>query len=132
MTKILVVDDEEVLLRMYVYEFTHSGFEVNVARDGGEVFTIIKEFKPDFILLDIMLPSLDGIAVFQRLLSTDATKNIPVGFLSALGKEIADFVGDDKEIIKKAVFFMQKDKYTPKQIASEVRKYLDKKNLLTK
>lgn len=76
------------------------------------------------ILLDVMMPTMDGIAFFKELLDDDKINRIPVGFVSALGRDIADFVGKDKEILGKAVFFLEKDTYTPKQVADEVEKHL--------
>lgn len=122
MRKILIVEDEIILSEMYKMEFTHRNFEVFVAQDGEAAMNIARNRRPDFILLDIMLPMVDGIALFKKFLEDSEIRSIPVGFLSALGKDIAEFVGHDKEILSKAAFFMQKEKYTPKEVAEEVEK----------
>lgn len=76
------------------------------------------------LLLDIMLPGLDGISLYKKLLSNEVTSQIPVGFISALGKDIEEFVGVEREILHKAAFFLQKDKYSPKQIVETVKNRL--------
>lgn len=128
MSKILLVEDEESLSNMYAFELVRRNFELMTASDGQEALMVARGNKPDFIILDIMLPKIDGIGVFKELLREPTTQNIPVGFLSALGKDIADFVGEDRDILSKAEFFLQKDKCTPQQVVDEVEKALKKSN----
>lgn len=128
MYKILLVEDEELISNMYRFELFQRNFDVVLAKDGEEALFKVRSEMPDFILLDVMLPRIDGIAFFKELLRDEKIKRIPVGFVSALGHDIADFVGQDCETVEKAVFFLEKDAYTPKQVVDEVEKYLSGKS----
>jgi two-component system OmpR family response regulator len=79
--RLLLVDDEDNLRSMLEAALRHSGFEVHPAANGRDALDAVPEFKPDLIVLDVMLPDLDGFTVCQRLRSTgDRT---PVLFLTA-------------------------------------------------
>ncbi|MBI4345995.1 MAG: response regulator [Elusimicrobia bacterium] len=81
-TKVLAIDDEEdyrVILRDVLGE---AGFEVRLAVDGSEGLAALKQFKPDVILCDWMMPKLDGQAFVAQLRSEPATKSIPVIMLT--------------------------------------------------
>jgi CheY-like chemotaxis protein len=88
--KILVVDDEEAvrdLCTACIHHALGSNCEVVQARDGEEAIAAAEREDPDLILLDIMMPGLDGFEVCRRLKSTPRTRGIPVVFLTALGEE---------------------------------------------
>lgn len=86
--KILFVDDEETFAKMMKIVLEESGeYEIKVETKGAKVVSTAKEFKPDLILLDIIMPDLDGCEVLQRLQEEDSLKNIPVVFLTALVRE---------------------------------------------
>lgn len=127
MRQVLIIEDDESLERVYGYELAHNGFEVEIAINGQDASDKIKERKPDFILSDIVLPDTDGIVFFTKLSENPDTANIPVGFISALGREIVDFNEEQRRVLEKGVFYMQKDKYTPQQIANEIIKYFASK-----
>lgn len=118
--RILICEDEDVLSRLFEREFVHNDFEVDCAHDGLEAVRKALFEKYDFILIDIMMPNLDGISVYKKLLESPSYSNAPVGFLSALGKDISRFVGDDEAIIAKAKFYFSKDLVTPQQIVDAV------------
>ncbi len=118
--RILICEDEDVLSRLFEREFVHNDFEVDCAHDGLEAVRKALFEKYDFILIDIMMPNLDGISVYKKLLESPNYSNAPVGFLSALGKDISRFVGDDEAIIAKAKFYFSKDLVTPQQIVDAV------------
>jgi two-component system, OmpR family, response regulator len=80
-TKVLVVDDESNITDLVATVLRYEGFEVQTARTGREALRVVGAFKPDLVVLDIMLPDLDGFEV-QRHLSSDAGK-VPVVFLTA-------------------------------------------------
>lgn len=66
--KILVVDDDENIRELYCFLFEKSGeYDVRYARDGEEAFTVFDEFHPDLILLDVMMPKVDGLQVLKKL-----------------------------------------------------------------
>lgn len=88
---ILVVDDEEDLLELLRYDLTRQGFRVICASTGEEALSVARSEIPDLILLDLMLPGLDGLQVTRRLKEDPGTRNIPVAMLTARGEE-ADIV----------------------------------------
>lgn len=86
-TTILVVEDEEPIVTMLRYNLEKEGFKVYSAMDGEEGLLMVKEKKPDVMVLDWMLPSMSGIEVCRQLRRDHNTRNIPVIMLSARGEE---------------------------------------------
>ncbi len=82
-TKILVVDDEEHIVELLKFNLDLKGYEVVVAYDGLDGFIKTKELKPDLILLDRMLPNMDGIEVLRRIREDESVKDIPIIMLTA-------------------------------------------------
>lgn len=89
--KILVVDDEEDLLELLRYDLSREGFSVICASTGEEALEKTGSENPDLILLDLMLPGLDGLQVTRRLKEDPKTRDIPIAMLTARGEE-ADIV----------------------------------------
>jgi CheY-like chemotaxis protein len=81
---ILIVDDEGDFIELVKFRLSALGCEFLVANDGLHALSQAREFKPDLILLDILLPDLDGISVCEILKRQPATKKIPIIFMSAL------------------------------------------------
>lgn len=81
--KILVVEDEESLLKLESILLTSKGYEVRGVQNGLLALEAIAEEKPDLVLLDIMLPEIDGFEVCRRIKSQDETRHIPVIMLTA-------------------------------------------------
>ena len=81
--KILIVEDEESLLKLESILLTSKGYDVRGVSNGREALEAIAEEKPDLVLLDIMLPEIDGFEVCQRIKENPATKEIPVVMLTA-------------------------------------------------
>lgn len=84
MKKILVVDDEKSVVDVLTKKLQLEGYEVGVAYDGQEALNKIAKEKYDLILLDIIMPVLDGMSVLRRLKADEATKNIPIIVLTNL------------------------------------------------
>ena len=82
--KILVVDDLPDNLRLLSNLLVQAGYDVRRAPDGAIALQNVPRFKPDLIMLDIMMPDLDGYEVCQQLKADPATRDIPIIFLSAL------------------------------------------------
>lgn len=80
--RILVVDDEEVSLALLATKFERSGYEVEKARDGVEALHKVHTFKPDLILLDVMMPRMDGYETLRHLKSREDTRYLPVIMLT--------------------------------------------------
>lgn len=89
--KILVVDDEEDILELVRYNLSREGYNVLCASTGEEGLNTAKSKLPDLIILDLMLPGIDGLDVARSLKNEENTKNIPVIMLTAKGEE-ADVV----------------------------------------
>jgi len=104
MKKILIVDDEPNIVMSLEYLFKKEGYKVFIARDGEEALATIAKDIPDIVLLDVMMPKVDGYQVIQYLKETDELKNIKVIFLSAKSKamdiEKGLSLGADKYIAK--------------------------------
>ncbi|MCQ4034908.1 response regulator transcription factor [Kaistella montana] len=83
MKKILIADDEHKIVMTLEYAFRKAGYEVFIARDGSEVLEILKEQIPDAILLDVMMPNLDGYSTLTEIKKNEKLSNIKIIFLSA-------------------------------------------------
>jgi len=88
--KILVVDDEPAVTDLLVYNLRKSGYDPLVAADGREALRLARHANPDLILLDLMLPELDGLDVCRELRKTSA---VPIIMITARGEEIDRVVG---------------------------------------
>jgi two-component system phosphate regulon response regulator PhoB len=85
--KILVVDDEEDILELVRYNLAREGYKIFCASSGEEGLKAAKAENPDLIVLDLMLPGIDGIDVTRRLKGDDAMQKIPIVMLTAKGEE---------------------------------------------
>lgn len=86
--KILIVDDEPNIVISLEFLMQQSGYEVDIARDGEEALQKIASFEPDLVLLDIMLPQLNGFEVCQRIRENKQWNQLKIIMLSAKGREI--------------------------------------------
>lgn len=98
--KILIADDDLFFRNFYSTKLKENGFEVDTAADGGETLEKIKIFKPDLLLLDIIMPNMDGFSVLKSLKEDSSINTLPIIVFSTLGQE------DD---IKKAVDYGVKE-----------------------
>lgn len=87
MKKILLVDDEPNIIMSLEYTFKKNNFEVFIARDGQEALDILKNEQPDLIILDIMMPNVDGYATIEAVKKNEKLTNCKIIFLSAKNKE---------------------------------------------
>lgn len=120
--KILIVEDDTFLLDMYATKLSLEGFEVLSATDGEKGFKVAKEKLPDMVLLDILLPKMDGFMVLKKMKEESATKNIPVILLTNLGQ---------KEDVKKGLAlgandYLIKAHFMPSEVVSKIRKLVGK------
>lgn len=83
MKKIIIADDEHKILMSLEYSFKKNGYDVFIARDGAEVLEFLKTMVPDVILLDIMMPNLDGYSTLELIKQDKKLKDTKVIFLSA-------------------------------------------------
>ncbi|AKM78470.1 MAG: Two component transcriptional regulator, LuxR family [Candidatus Wolfebacteria bacterium GW2011_GWE1_48_7] len=82
--RILVVDDDPALREIFGEKLVMAGFLVSYAKNGYEGYDLARSVKPDFILLDVMMPELDGPATLDKLKSDPECKDIPVAFLTSI------------------------------------------------
>lgn len=91
--KILVVDDERHIVRLVQVTLERAGYEVAVAYDGRECLQNVTKEKPDLIVLDVMMPHMDGFEVLQNLKASTETDSIPVVMLTAKAQDQDIFRG---------------------------------------
>ena len=84
--KVLIVEDDKDILQLLSYNMQASGFDVLTSRDGFDALSVARQNLPDLILLDLMLPNLDGFEVCKELKRDLETKNIPILMLTAVGQ----------------------------------------------
>lgn len=87
MKKILIVDDEPNIIMSLEYTFKKNNFEVFIARDGQEAIDLLKNEIPHIIILDVMMPNVDGYATITEIKSDPKLANTKIIFLSAKNKE---------------------------------------------
>ncbi len=98
--KILIVEDEQDIVEILTYNLEKEGYQMASARDGLEGLTVAKEFRPDLILLDIMMPNMDGMELCQQLRKIPEFDDTLIAFLTARGESFTqisalDAGGDD-------------------------------------
>jgi DNA-binding response OmpR family regulator len=93
--KVLIVDDEEYIQHILNFSFGAEGYDVVTASDGEEGLSKAKDEKPDVIVMDIMMPRMDGYEACKKIKSDPATRNIPVILLTAKGRDADRKLGSD-------------------------------------
>ena len=91
--KILVVDDDKAILEMVKFALESEGFEVATATDGDEALNKVSKEKPDLIILDVMMPGIDGFEVCRHLKFDPQYQNVPVIILTAKTEDIDKMTG---------------------------------------
>ena len=120
--KVLIVEDEKMLADMYTTKFSMEGFDANKANDGIAGLAAAKDMQPDIILLDVIMPRLDGFGVLKQLREDSDLKDTPVILLTNLGQD---------EDIKKgkqlgATDYFVKANHTPAEVVAKVQSVLKK------
>jgi DNA-binding response OmpR family regulator len=122
MNKVLLVEDEPYLTDVYNTKLEKSGFKIKLVNDGNKVIEALEEFKPDILLLDIVLPNVDGWEVLKKIEKKEEFKKLPIIILSNLGQK--------QEVMKGlnlgATKYLIKAHYTPTEIVAEIKKILNK------
>ncbi len=126
MKYILLVEDDPFLLDIYTTKLKEEKFIVKVAKDGQEAINKIKEEKPGLLLLDIVLPHINGWEVLKIIKNDPEFKKIPVIVLSNLGQKSEV----EKTINLGADKFLIKAHYTPSQVITEINKIIKKNNII--
>lgn len=119
--KILIVDDESAIRLVCRLNLRSAGFDTLEASDGASALALARAERPDLILLDIMLPEIDGWRVAEELAATEETRDIPVVFLSARSE-----TGDQMRGLEKgAVAYITKP-FDPLELTSTVQNVLER------
>lgn len=85
--RIAVIEDESDILDVITYNLQREGYEVSAATDGAEGLETVRRSRPDLILLDLMLPSMDGLEVCRRIKADPTLRDVPIIIVSAKGEE---------------------------------------------
>ncbi len=120
---ILIVDDDLTLREMYEERLKAEGYTVQGAKDGEEAIQKAKADKPSVILLDIMMPKINGLDVLKMLKADDDTKEIPVIILTALIQD----VDKTKGLTSGADDYIVKSETMPGEVIAKIHKAVDKK-----
>jgi CheY-like chemotaxis protein len=88
MKRIVIVEDEEIMLDLLQRKLKTHGYEVSVARDGEEGLRVIKEERPDLIIMDLVMPKMDGFMVMEEIQKDEDLKKIPLIVVSNSGQPV--------------------------------------------
>jgi phosphate regulon transcriptional regulator PhoB len=136
MSKILIVDDEKDIVELLSYNLEKEGFSTVKAYDGETALNLVKTKKPELIILDLMLPKMNGLDVCRAIRHDPATANIPIIMLTAKADEVDKIIGleigaDDymtkpfsvKELVARVRTILRRSKEREKTPLEEVFKY---------
>lgn len=125
MAKILLVEDDAILVEMYQAKFELEGHDIQVATNGEEALSTLQEFTPELILLDILMPKLNGFHVLKEIKKQPNLRQIPIILLTNLGesevdmnRELASALGVNDYLIK--------SHHTPDEVVAKAVKALGK------
>lgn len=121
-SKILLVEDDQFICRAYSDGLSRAGFEMILAADGQEGLEKAKENKPDIILLDLIMPIMNGFEFLEKIKQDNNLKNIPAIILSNLGQE--SDVAKGKELGAKD--YLIKSDYSMEEVVNKVKEHLKK------
>lgn len=121
MKSILLVEDDPFLVDIYCQKFKKSGFDIRVTDNATKTFQFLEEKIPEIILLDIVLPQMDGWSILKKIRDNEAWKNCKVVVLSNLSQ---------KEEVEKGLSlgankYLIKSQYTPLEIVNQISKMLE-------
>jgi len=119
---ILIVEDDTHLVKALEHKFTIEGFDVVIARDGAEGLSKAEEERPDLILLDLIMPVMDGVTMLKKLRINHWGRSVPVIVLSNLseGKDVEE--ADKQEVYD----YLVKSNWTLEDVVAKVRERLSK------
>ena len=118
--KVLIVDDEENIVISMEFLINQAGYDLDIARNGDEALAKVASFSPDLILLDVMMPEVNGFEVCRRIRENPAWQNIKIIMLTAKGREVEVkkglALGANAYVIKP---------FSTKDLMAEVKHYLN-------
>lgn len=119
--KILIVEDDQFLRDLFVMKLKKEGAKVIEAEDGEEALNKVKSEMPDLVLLDIVLPKLDGFEALKRIKSDETISKIPVIFLTNLGQQ--DEI--DRGLRLGANSYIIKAHFTPSEVVAKIQEVMN-------
>ncbi|MDD5110824.1 MAG: response regulator [Patescibacteria group bacterium] len=119
--KILIVEDEKILGDILVKKFIGEGYDAAIARDGAEGLAMVKSYQPNLMLLDILMPKLDGYQVLEAMQKDGSIKNIAVIIISNSGQPVEL----ERTRTLGAVDYLVKTSFTPDEVMEKVLKVFD-------
>lgn len=121
MTKIAIVEDDQAIAQMYRIKFEAEGYTVDIAENGVLGLELAEKMLPDIMLLDLMMPEMNGDEMLVKLRQTDWGKNIKIIILTNIGEQEAPVV---LKTLNVNAFIVKAD-MTPRQVAELVKKTLE-------
>ena len=118
--KILIIEDDRYISKMYQLKLSLDGFNVQVAENGKIGLERVKDFGPDIILTDILMPEMDGFEVIESVKSDQETSKIPILIMSNLGQE--DHI--QKGLALGALGYIVKSQITPSGVVDKIKEAL--------
>jgi two-component system alkaline phosphatase synthesis response regulator PhoP len=118
--KILIIEDEELLYNLLERKLNEKGYQASVAKDGAEGMKMIREIKPDLILLDIVMPNKNGFEVMDEMQADEKLKHIPVIVISNSGQPVE--IDKAKELGAKD--WLIKTEFDPQEVIEKVKKQI--------
>jgi two-component system alkaline phosphatase synthesis response regulator PhoP len=118
--KILLVEDEEIMVSLLQRKLSQEGYRIWVAREGKEGLKLMKEIKPDLILLDIIMPEMGGFEVMEEMAKEEELKKIPVIVISNSGQPVEL----DQARKLGAKDWLIKTEFDPKEVVDKVIKQI--------
>lgn len=120
--KVLFIEDDALIVKIYTARLTKDGYEVYTADNGEDGIKVALEVKPDLVVLDVMMPKVDGFGVLEKLRADATLKTIPILLYSNLAQE---------EELKRALAmgateFIVKANISPTELVEKIKKYLAK------
>lgn len=120
--KILLVEDEEIIISLLQKKLIKEGYEVSVARDGVEGLEKMRKIKPDLILLDIIMPRMEGFEVMEEMQKSEELKKIPVIVISNSGQPVEL----ERAVKLGAKDWLIKTEFDPQEVLDKVIKQIGK------
>jgi CheY-like chemotaxis protein len=125
MAQVMLVEDDDVLVEMYQAKFEMEGHDVVVATNGQECLNLLEGYQPDIILLDILMPKMNGFHVLKEIKKQPERRNIPVMLLTNLGEAQVDMNAELARALGVQDYLI-KSHHTPDEVMAKVMKILDK------
>lgn len=122
MSKILIIEDDSFLAAIFSKQLEKGGFDVSVAGSGEDGLKLIEKDLPDLLVLDLVLPKINGFEVLEKLKAEEGTKNLPVLIMSNLGQR-EDI---DKCLALGAADYLIKAHVTPDELVNKAKGVLKK------